>query len=310
MECLCIITKIKKQFILTAIDMKTKQFLILPVALLLQISLQYSLAIQLSDMGFLGAFLIGYLLFGLALKSVFAQAYDWKCDLYALLPLTVITVAGVFANPLLFPSYFPLGYLQGLAGFWIGKTLWKSTRAYTGSALLGMVLWMLVLWYWVSPYLHYQQRIVESPLLGRALEYELYKPNGQRVSSQSLKGKVVVLDFWFKSCKQCRVKNPYFEQLAKQYKGRPDVAVLSVAMGSVDSLSVAQAFMRQQQYSFDWLYDKGGLAVKKMAFTGAPHEVIFDKQGKIRSIQHGFTYDLGLQYLKYKTEEIDALLAE
>ena len=291
--------------------MKTKRLLILPIAFFLQLSLQYFLAIQLSDTWFLAAFLIGYLLFGLTLKSIFAQSYDWKCDVYALIPLTVITVAGVFANPLLFPSYFPLGYLQGLVGFWIGKTLWKSTRAHISNALLGVVLWLLVIWYWVSPYLSYQQlHVAASPLLGRAVEYELYKPSGQRVSSQSLKGKVVVLDFWFKSCKPCRVKSQYFEQLAQHYKARHDVAVLSVAMGSIDSLGAAQAFMRQQQYPFEWLYDKGSLAAQKMAFSGAPHEVVFDKQGKIRSIQHGFSYDAGLHYLKYKTEQIDALLSE
>jgi thiol-disulfide isomerase/thioredoxin len=45
-------------------------------------------------------------------------------------------------------------------------------------------------------------------------------PNGQMLSLSSLKGKVVLLDFWASWCKPCRMENPNVVNLYNQYKDK------------------------------------------------------------------------------------------
>lgn len=50
-----------------------------------------------------------------------------------------------------------------------------------------------------------------------------------------MKGKVVVIDFWFTGCIPCRAEMPYFDRLAETFKDRP-VQFLSVSLDTGDQL--------------------------------------------------------------------------
>jgi len=61
------------------------------------------------------------------------------------------------------------------------------------------------------------QRIQKGSM---APEVEFPDPNGKIIKLSSLKGKVVLLDFWASWCKPCRAENPNVVRLYNQYKNK------------------------------------------------------------------------------------------
>jgi thiol-disulfide isomerase/thioredoxin len=53
-----------------------------------------------------------------------------------------------------------------------------------------------------------------------APEFELDKLGGGRVTSQALKGQVVLVDFWATWCPPCQAEMPWLVKLAKEYESK------------------------------------------------------------------------------------------
>lgn len=62
----------------------------------------------------------------------------------------------------------------------------------------------------------------------RAPEFELKNLEGQPVRLSDYRGKVVILNFWSKTCPPCLEEMPSFAQLAHQLRNRDDIALLTV----------------------------------------------------------------------------------
>ena len=58
--------------------------------------------------------------------------------------------------------------------------------------------------------------------------FELHSKDGTLVSNESLKGKLVVLDFWYIGCRPCWVKFPELEKLYHRYQANDKVAIFAV----------------------------------------------------------------------------------
>src|SRR5579872_2083940 len=64
----------------------------------------------------------------------------------------------------------------------------------------------------------------------RAPGFSLKDMNGDAVTLDSLHGKVVVLNFWTKTCGPCLEEMPDLAELTKIVRDRPDVAVVAVSV--------------------------------------------------------------------------------
>jgi len=62
----------------------------------------------------------------------------------------------------------------------------------------------------------------------QAPDWTLKTLDGKEVSLQSLRGKVVFLNFWASWCPPCREEMPSMEQLARKYQGR-DLVMVAVS---------------------------------------------------------------------------------
>jgi thiol-disulfide isomerase/thioredoxin len=121
-------------------------------------------------------------------------------------------------------------------------------------------------------------RYISEPSLARARmapAFEVMTADGQRVSLDDFKGKVVLLDFWATWCGPCREALPHMLNIAKKFQGQP-LVILSVSLD--DNEDKWKAFISKNEMS--WLqYRDGG-------FTG-PISTLFE----VRAIPQTFTID-------------------
>lgn len=74
---------------------------------------------------------------------------------------------------------------------------------------------------------------VEAP------EIDLPNPDGKSISLSSLRGKVVLLDFWASWCRPCRLTNPHVVELYKKYR-KKGFDIFNVSLDGLDDRRAAQ----------------------------------------------------------------------
>ena len=60
--------------------------------------------------------------------------------------------------------------------------------------------------------------------------------NGNLVDTKQLKGKVVVINFWFTTCPPCKAERPYLNQIVDDYKSDPNVVFIAIALDKKEQL--------------------------------------------------------------------------
>jgi peroxiredoxin len=119
----------------------------------------------------------------------------------------------------------------------------------------------------------------------RAPAFALKDMQGQSVTLESLKGKVVVLNFWTKTCGPCLEEMPELAELTKVVRDRRDVVVLAVSTdeGPEDVKPTLQTVLREPP-PFAVLFDPDLRVVRDKYGTRLfPETWFIDKQGIIRA---------------------------
>ncbi len=125
---------------------------------------------------------------------------------------------------------------------------------------------------------------------------------GNEVTMESLKGKVVLLDFWATWCGPCKAAMPTIQKLADEYANK-DVVVLGVNTMENDP-ETAKKYMASKKYTYGCLVRGDGLA-QMYGVRGIPTLVIIGKDGKVVKIEVGLADPSGDSLRK----EIDKALA-
>ncbi len=119
-----------------------------------------------------------------------------------------------------------------------------------------------------------------DPLLGRpAADFSLRDLSGRDYRLASLRGKVVVLDFWASWCGPCRRSMPQIEALHREF-ARKGLVVLGV---NSEDPAAASKYLREQGYSFPTLVDQNGAVGSQFNVRGIPTSVVIDRLGKVSS---------------------------
>ncbi len=123
-----------------------------------------------------------------------------------------------------------------------------------------------------------------NALLTEPMEFTLSGPGGTRLALSSLKGKIVVFDFWATWCGPCRVQHPLYEQVKKRFAGEPAVVFLSI--DTDDDRSAVQPFLAEVHWK-DPVYFEDGLS-RILKVTSIPTTIVTGRDGKVFSRMNGF----------------------
>jgi len=112
--------------------------------------------------------------------------------------------------------------------------------------------------------------------------FDVHSLGGVNLNMTHLKGKVVVLNFWFIACPPCRVEIPKLNQLVEEYRGR-DVVFIAFVPDSEDDL---REFLETTSFEYHIIPNSTPVA-ESYGVTGAPTHILVDREGSIRSVQFG-----------------------
>lgn len=113
--------------------------------------------------------------------------------------------------------------------------------------------------------------------------FEAVTIDGKPVSNVSLKGKVVVLNFWFIGCAPCIAELPALNKLFEEYKGRE---VVFVAFGNSSKARTINEFLPKHKFSYQLISDAKSYADKFLVSVW-PVNMVFDQDGLLKYISSG-----------------------
>lgn len=107
-----------------------------------------------------------------------------------------------------------------------------------------------------------------------ANDFIAYDIDGNKISLKSLKGKIVVLNFWFTQCRPCIVEIPKLNELVKKYK---DVVFISITF---DKKDVVKKFLSNREFNYSHITGNETILSDYNVSTFPTH-IIIDQKGEI-----------------------------
>jgi peroxiredoxin len=122
-----------------------------------------------------------------------------------------------------------------------------------------------------------------SPLLDQpAPLFEVKDLKGKTVHLEALKGKVVVLNFWFVECKPCVSEIPELNELVLDFQ-KDDVVFMALGLNKAEQL---KKFLKKTPFNYQIVPDAMEVATQ-FGVSGFPTSIVIDQNGVIRYISLG-----------------------
>jgi len=120
--------------------------------------------------------------------------------------------------------------------------------------------------------------------VGQDVEFEMVTADDEKFSSQDLKGKLVVVEFWATWCGPCVRMIPHLREINSEYKSQ-GVAMISVSVDSKRDLPKARKMIREKRMAWTMVLDaEQGRPLDKQFFKGGygiPHAFLISPDGKL-----------------------------
>ena len=150
---------------------------------------------------------------------------------------------------------------------------------------------------------HYIERATKrtATLKRPALDWSCEDLDGKSHALHDYRGRVVVLDFWYRGCGWCIRAMPQMKQIAEHFDGQP---VTIFGMNTDKKEEDARFVIEKMGLNYANLKATG--IPEKYGVSGFPTLLILDQQGVVRDIHVGYSADLKEKVV----ESIERLLAK
>lgn len=115
-----------------------------------------------------------------------------------------------------------------------------------------------------------QEGMAAPDIAGKTLD-------GKKIEPTTLKGKVIVLNFWFIGCASCRAHQPKLNELRAKFAGRDDVIFIAI---TADPGGEVRKYLTKEKFDYAQIADAEAL-LKTFRFSGYPKNIVVNKQGEI-----------------------------
>jgi peroxiredoxin len=140
-----------------------------------------------------------------------------------------------------------------------------------------------------------------GPVGKEARPFSVTDMKGKKISLEKLKGKIIVVNFWFMECKPCRMEMPELNKLVDEYK-RKGIVFLGLSTNNKEQL---KRFLEKNEFKYDIVPDSGMVA-GSYGVTGFPTHMVIGRDLKITYFASGF----GPGTVNNLKSEIDKLLVK
>lgn len=122
-----------------------------------------------------------------------------------------------------------------------------------------------------------QNRLGKSDYVGKkAPDFSFTDIDGNLINSETTKGKVVVMNFWFAACKPCINEIPELNEIYEKYKNNKDVVFASVTFERKKKI---EKFEERYPISYP-VVGEAKSELYKFNVSSYPTNLIIDKNGK------------------------------
>jgi len=138
---------------------------------------------------------------------------------------------------------------------------------------LTVILLALIAWLWFRPPADISEESRPTP------PWAVTLPDGRALTSDGLKGKVVLVNFWATWCPYCRKEKPVIDSFWKDYRDR-GFEVISISID--DTPEKIGAWMQDKDYAFMAAPTNASVAAAFGHVASVPTSFIVDAEGRIR----------------------------